>query len=67
MKKNLNAYRLTNPEDPSVEDLDLIMKEVAAEAKVKNEKATAAYFEKLEKLFLQAKERLNLREASAYE
>lgn len=46
-EQEMNSYRFGSGEEPTDEMLAQIMKEAAAEAKEKKEKATKAYFEEL--------------------
>ena len=43
-EEEMNSYRFTSGEEPSDEMLAQLMKEVAHDAKVRQEQATAAYF-----------------------
>lgn len=43
-EKEINSYRFTSGREPTDEMLAQIMKEVAQEAKARQEKATEAYF-----------------------
>lgn len=46
-EQEMNSYRFTSGEEPSDEMLAQLMKEVAHDAKVRQEKATAAYFSEM--------------------
>ncbi len=48
-EQKMNSYRFTSGEEPSDEMLAQIMKEVAADAKKRQEQATAAYFTEMRK------------------
>ncbi|MDE6298444.1 MAG: hypothetical protein K2M10_02175 [Muribaculaceae bacterium] len=48
-EQEMNSYRFTSGEEPSDEMLAQLMKEVAADAKKRQEQATAAYFIKMRK------------------
>ena len=45
----MNSYRFTSGEEPSDEMFAQLMKEVAADAKKRQEQATAAYFNEMRK------------------
>ena len=46
-EQEMNSYRFTSGEEPSDEMLAQLMKEVAHDAKVRQKKATAAYFSEM--------------------
>lgn len=46
-EQEMNSYRFTSGEEPSDEMLAQLMKEVAHDAKVRQEQATAAYFSEM--------------------
>ena len=46
-EQDMNSYRFTSGEEPSDEMLAQLMKEVATDAKVRQEQATAAYFSEM--------------------
>ena len=46
-EQEMNSYRFTSGEEPSDEMLAQLMKEVAADAKKRQEQATAAYFSEM--------------------
>ena len=48
-EQKMNSYRFTSGEEPSDEMLAQIMKEVAADAKKRQQQATAAYFTEMRK------------------
>ena len=48
-EQEMNSYRFTSGEEPSDEMLAQLMKEVAADAKKRQEQATAAYFSEMRK------------------
>lgn len=48
-QKEMNSYRFTSGQEPSDEMLAQLMKEVADDAKVRQEQATAAYFSEMRK------------------
>ena len=43
-EKEMNSYRFTSGQEPSDEMLTQLMKEVARDARLRQEKATSAYF-----------------------
>ena len=45
--QEMNSYRFTSGQEPSDEMLAKLMKEVALDAKVRQEQATAAYFSEM--------------------
>lgn len=45
--EELNKYRFTSGQEPSDEMLEQIMKEVANDAKARQDKATSAYFSEM--------------------
>ena len=46
-EQEMNSYRFTSGEEPSDEMMAQLMKEVAADAKKRQEQATAAYFSEM--------------------
>ncbi len=46
-EQELNSYRFTSGQEPSDEMLEQIMKEVAMDAKERQEKASTAYFSEM--------------------
>ncbi|MBD5268103.1 MAG: hypothetical protein HDS45_00655 [Bacteroides sp.] len=46
-EQEMNSYRFTSGEEPSDEMLAQLMKEVATDAKKRQEQATAAYFSEM--------------------
>lgn len=46
-EQELNSYRFSPEQEPTDEMLRQIMKEVAEEARIGNERATAAYFARM--------------------
>lgn len=46
-EQEMNSYRFTSGQEPSEEMLAQLMKEVAHDAKVRQEEATSAYFSKM--------------------
>ncbi|MBD5236309.1 MAG: hypothetical protein HDS62_02025 [Bacteroidales bacterium] len=46
-EQEMNSYRFTSGQEPSDEMLSQIMKEVAHDAKKRQEQATAAYFSEM--------------------
>ena len=48
-EQEMNSYRFTSGEEPSDEMLAQLMKEVATDAKKRQEQATAAYFSEMRK------------------
>lgn len=46
-EEEMNSYRFTSGQEPSDEMLAQIMKEVAQDAKERQERATAAYFSEM--------------------
>ena len=46
-EQEMNSYRFTSGEEPSDEMLSQLMKEVAMDAKKRQEQATAAYFSEM--------------------
>ncbi len=49
LEQEMNSYRFTSGEEPSDEMLAQLMKEVAADAKKRQEQATTAYFSEMRK------------------
>ena len=46
-EQEMNSYRFTSGQEPSDEMLAQLMKEVAQDAKMRQEQATAAYFSEM--------------------
>ena len=46
-EQEMNSYRFTSGQEPSDEMLSQLMKEVANDAKIRQEKATDAYFSEM--------------------
>ena len=46
-EQKMNSYRFISGQEPSDEMLEQLMKEVAHDAKVRQEQATAAYFSEM--------------------
>lgn len=46
-EQEMNSYRFTSGQEPSDEMLEQLMKEVAHDAKVRQEQATATYFSEM--------------------
>jgi len=47
LEQEMNSYRFTSGQEPSDEMLAQLMKEVAHDAKVRQERATSAYFSEM--------------------
>lgn len=48
-EQELNSYRFTSQQEPTDEMLEQIMKEVARDAKLRDEEATSTYFSNMRK------------------
>lgn len=48
-EKELNSYRFSPEQEPTDEMLRQIMKEVAEDARISNQKATETYFDRMRK------------------